>query len=360
MPFEVKEVDRAFYNERLADFLPSRMIDIHTHVWVGRSGSQTRPDKKAAPTPKRSQRWPTLLAADNPIEDLLRTYELMFPRQRVTPLIFGSAREDVIFDEDNGYVSQAARQHRLPSLMLSTPQWSAEELERRVQEGGFLGLKPYLSYAPAHIPADEIAIFDYLPHHHLRVADAHGWIVMLHIPRPARLKDPLNLEQMLYIEEHYPNVRLIIAHIGRAYCLEDIGNAFEVLGKTERILFDFSANTNAQVMKQLICTVGPKRVLFGSDLPILRMRMRRICENGAYINLVPPGLYGDVSGDPHMREVSEEEGKWLSFFMYEELYAFRRAAEATGLSASDIEDIFYNNAARLIAAVQKGSPWSVS
>jgi len=340
--FEVKDVDRTFYRERLADFLPPQMIDVHTHVWLKTPARETA-------LPSRGAKWPSRVAEENPIEDLLRTYSLMFPRQKVTPLIFGSAREDVIFDEANGYVSRAARQHGLSCLMLSTPQWSAEELVQRVRDRGFLGLKPYLSYAPAHIPADDITIFDYLPHHHLQAADQHGWIVMLHIPRRQRLRDALNLEQMLYIERHYPNIRLIIAHIGRAYCIEDVGDAFEVLRDTERMLFDFSANTNSQVMKQLIRTVGPKRVLFGSDLPILRMRMRRICENGVYINLVPPGLYGDVSDDPHMREVSEEESQRLSFFMYEELYAFRRAAEATGLGPTDVEDIFCNNAAHLIA-----------
>jgi uncharacterized protein len=102
-------------------------------------------------------------------------------------------------------------------------------------------------------------------------------------------------------------------------------------------------------MEQLLRAVGPKRVVFGSDLPVVRMRMRRICENGFYVNLVPRGLYGDVSDDPHMREVDEEEGAELSFFMYEELLAFRQAAEAVGLSTEDVADVMYNNAARLIS-----------
>ena len=44
------------------------------------------------------------------------------------------------------------------------------------------------------------------------------------------------------IEEKYPNVKLIVAHIGRAYAKEDIGDVFEVLGKTKKMLFDFTAN----------------------------------------------------------------------------------------------------------------------
>jgi hypothetical protein len=346
MPFEVKEVDRTFYAERLADLLPSQVIDVHAHVWLK---AFVEPGLDEAPGQARTARWPGRVAEENSIEDLLRTYALMFPRQAVTPLLFGSPRRDVALHKTNGYVSQVAGQHDLPGLIVSTPEWPAEQLERLVRDGGFLGLKPYLSFAPAQVRADEITILDFLPPHHLEVADAHGWIVVLHIPRPARLRDPLNLAQMLDIERRYPNVRLIVAHIGRAYCQEDVGDAFEVLRGTAKMCFDFSANTNAWVMEGLLRAVGPGRVLFGSDLPILRMRMRRICEKGTYVNLVPPGLYGDVSGDPHMREVSQEEGDRLSFFMYEELSAFRRAAEAVGLSAADLQDVFYNNAARLIA-----------
>jgi hypothetical protein len=341
MPFEVKDIDRVFYNEHLIDFLPQRVIDAHTHVWLAAFFRETSVESRGA-------RWPRLVAKENPVEDLLRTYQLMFPRQRVTPLIFSSARPGGDLEQVNGYVSQVARRHNLPSLMISTPEWSAEKLEHLVSAGGFLGLKPYLCFAPAHIAPQRITIFDFLPHHHLEVANAQGWLVMLHIPRPTRLKDAVNLEQMMEIERCYPNVRLIIAHIGRAYCVEDVGDAFDVLQDTERMLFDFSAQTNAQVMEQLIRTVGSKRVLFGSDLPIVRMRMRRICEGGVYVNLVPPGLYGDVSDEPHMREVSPEEGERLSFFLYEELLAFRRAAEAAGLSSTDLEDVFYNNAARLV------------
>jgi hypothetical protein len=287
--------------------------------------------------------------------DLLQTYQLIFPRQTVTPVIFGAATRSYNLDQNNQYVSQVAGQHYLPSLLVTSPQWSAQDLEHQVVEGGFLGLKPYLEFAPAYIPSDEIAIFDFLPHHHLEVADAHGWIVMLHIPRGARLKDSLNLQHMLEIEQRYPHVRLVIAHIGRAYCPEDVGNAFELLKYSKSMVFDFSANTSAWVMEQLLRAVGPRRVVFGSDLPVTRMRMRRICESGFYINLVPPGLYGDVSDDPHMREVNVQEGERLSFFLYEELLAFRQAAQTVGLSAGDVADVFYNNAARFIAGAGRAA-----
>jgi len=137
--------------------------------------------------------------------------------------------------------------------------------------------------------------------------------------------------------------------VGRAYCNEDIGSAFEVLRDTKNMLFDFSANTNQFVFEKLINAVGSKRILFGSDMPILRMRCKRITEDGHYINLVPKGIYGDLSGDKNMRETDLV----LTFFMYEEINAFKRATENCGLNSSNIDDIFYNNANRLIKEIKK-------
>jgi hypothetical protein len=233
------------------------------------------------------------VAADNPIEDLLETYRLLLPAQEVTPVVFGWPERDANLEQTNAYASQAAQGHHLAGLLVTTPAWSVAEVERRVQEDGFLGLKPYL--------------------------------------------------------------HLVIAHIGRAYCPEDVGDAFEVLRVSRRMMLDLSANPNPRVIEGALRAFGPQRLVFGSDMPITRMRMRRICEKGFYVNLVPPGLYGDVSGDPHMRELDAEEGDQLSFFLYEQLYAFRCAAEAVGLSRADIEGVSCNTAARTLAAARTGA-----
>jgi hypothetical protein len=67
---------------------------------------------------------------------------------------------------------------------------------------------------------------------------------------------------------------------------------------------------------------------------------------------VPKGLYGDLGGDKNMREIEGPEAERLTFFMYEELLAFRRAAERCGLDRGDLQDVFYNNAARVLSRVE--------
>ena len=347
--FEVKENDRRIYQEELAAFLPSRMIDIHTHIWLERLHP---PKKFENGQVKRTVTWPSLVAKDNSVEDLQETYRLMFPRKTVTPMMFASARSDTL-SACNEYVRESSARTGYPALYYSHPMQCGEELEDKIRAGGFLGLKSYLDLAPAYLPEAEIRIFDFFPKHQLKKMDELGAIVMLHIPRHGRLKDPVNLAQIIELKQEFPKIRLIIAHIGRAYAQSDVGNAFETLSVCPDLMFDFCANTCEYAMTKLLESVGPRRVLFGSDLPILRMRMRRIEENGNYINLIPPGLYGDPKQDSHLREVSAEEGEKMTFFMYEELLAFKRAAHTAGLTKGDLERVFYGNAHELISGAKR-------
>ncbi len=340
---DIRPVDRAFFQRKLDRFVPDRVVDIHTHVW-----QKTEQTKRRRGHDPRLVSWPSRVADENPVEHLQETYRQFLPGRRVVPLMFATVPSGNDLMRQNAYVAACARRTGYPALVFSDPAWSAEELERRVKAGGFLGAKSYLSMVPAVIPGREIRIFDFFPPHQLEVHDRNGWVVMLHIPRDARLRDPVNLHQLMEIERTYRRLKLIVAHVGRAYANEDVGDAFDVLAGSRRMCFDICANTHAGVFEQLIRCVGAKRILFGTDLPITRMRMRRITKAGHYINLVPRGMYGDVSGDSHMAELQGKAAERLTVFMYEEIEAFRQAAERTGLSRGDVEAVFWKNAVRLL------------
>ena len=330
------DYDKFIYEEYLRDFLPDRMIDIHVHIWkegMEREGSESR---------KGMVDWTKLVAPDCSIEDLMRSYEQMFPGKSVKPVLMGWPSCDL--QKTNAYALSCAKEYKLPVLYCTNWDTDPEEIRRAITEEGYCGIKPYLNNSPPYIPAAEVRIFDFLTHEHLKVCDELGAVVMLHIPRSLRLRDPVNLAQMMEIEEKYPNAKVIIAHIGRAYCPEDFGNAFELMAQTKNLLFDFTANTLDRAMVKIIDAVGPDRVMFGSDMPITKMRMYRIVEDGRYINVVPRGLYGDVSYDKNMRETDETD---ITTFMYEELLAFKRASEELKLTRSEIENILGKNGAKL-------------
>jgi predicted TIM-barrel fold metal-dependent hydrolase len=340
--FEVKDLDRDIYERELRDFLPDNLVDVHTHVWLEEHRTHARDEFS------RVVSWPARVAKECSVEDLAESYRLMFPGKGVTPLMFSNLGAADDPDRMNDYVRDSSKRYGYPALLFARPEWPGEEVERRIVAGGFLGVKVYLNLAPGYIPRTEIRIFDFLPLHQLHDLDRKGRVVMLHIPRDGRLRDPVNIEQMLEIERSFPRIRLIIAHVGRAYCDEDVGDAFDRLSATKNMLFDFAANTNDRVFERLLRTFGPERVLFGSDLPITRMRMRRTCDSGKYVNLVPRGLYGDVSGDPNMGELDPPESDRLTTFMYEEILAMKQACARTGIGKDGVEAIFDGNARRVL------------
>ena len=343
MLFEIKDVDKKTYEEQLRDFMPEKIIDMHGHAWLEEQYDVNV--QKRLPN-----NWWTRVATYQTVEQLLETYELMFPGKEITPLVFWSGLSKDV-DKGNEFVRKATNKYNFPALIFADPLWTASELEERILSEKFLGVKSYHHYGPPYIPMSEMRVFDFFPPHHLEIMNKHGLMMMLHVPRPGRLGDPVNLAQILEIENKYPNLKLVVAHGGCTYYPEAIGDAFEALAKTKNLMFEISANTHAPAFEKIIDCVGPKRIMFGADLPVLRMRMRRISENGSYVNIIPKGLYGDVSGDARMREVEGSEAEALTFFLYEEIKAFKQAAEKTGLSRSDIEDVFYNNARQLIDTV---------
>ena len=333
--YVLTDYDREVYEKELKNFLPDEFMDFHTLVtklefdaWGSHNGGST---------------WTDLVYDELPVEELLDLYKVMFPAQKVTPLVFGGCLCDI--DKVNDYVRDERVKYGFPTLYRSSYDMDPDEMEEKVKAGGFLGLKPYLSNCPSYIPSKEVRIFDFLPHSHLEKADKNGWIVMLHIPRDGRLKDPVNIAQLMEIEEKYPNLKLIVAHIGRAYSKEDIGNAFDILGKTKNMYFDFTANVCDDAIKACIEAVGTKRLIFGSDLPIATMRMYRIVEDGVYYNVVPRGFYGNVDGEPHMRESDEKN---ITTMIYEQMRALKRVATDLHLGDKDVEDILNNNARRLL------------
>ena len=332
--FEYKACDRAFYDKHLKDFLPDKMFDAHVHIstaGLSRYGSHNG-----------GSTWTDYLCKEMGVAEFLAMNKEMFPNQKMEALIFGMCLTGI--DETNAYVINNNKDYGFPMLYRSDYAQDPDELEANVKAGGFIGLKPYLSNCPSYIPSAEVRIFDFLPPAQLEVANKNGWIIMLHIPRNKRLGDPVNIAQIMEIEEKYPNIKLIVAHVGRAYTDADFGNAFEILKNTKNMMFDFTANLYTPAITEGIKTVGVDRFLYGTDLPIAVMRMYRIVENGDYFNVVPKGYYGDVTGQAHMRE---EDNDQISLMAYEQLLAFKHSAAELKLTDTDVEKILYSNAKTL-------------
>ena len=329
---DVTPYDKKVWEEELCNFLPDKIFDAHMHIWEPgtRKGGQ-----------KGCVTWTSIVAPDMTYENMVKTYSKVFPGKQVKQLIMASPLCDLKLGND--YALKCAKQYGHPALYCTN--WDTDEAEIfEALKNGFCGIKPYQNNSPSYIPAAEVRIFDFLTPRQLEFMDKIHGTVILHIPRNLRLRDPINLAQLMEIDEKYPNAKVIVAHVGRAYIPSDVGDAFEILKHTKNLYFDFSANTSDFAMQKMFEAISTDRILFGTDMPFSKMRMYRIEENGTYVNVVPRGRYGDVSKDPHMKESDETE---ITTFVYEELRAFKRAATAVGLTRDDVEKLMYKNAEKL-------------
>lgn len=337
--YRATDYDRQFYRDRLMPFLPESIVDCHAHTWLA-AHARSQPTGFVS----RSAVWAREAATAHPVGQLLDSYRDLLPTASVTPILLPWVEPTIDRDANNHYVRREAAALGTRAMALTTPELSATDVERLLDADPVVGIKPYLNFAPAYIPTDEIRIFDFLPRAHLEVLDRRAAAAVLHIPRPGRLADPVNLAQLGIIDREYTRARIIVTHIGRAYAAADAEGAMAVLARTKNLLFDFSANTNAAVLADLIEAVGPERVLYGSDLPIFAMRAHRVVEGNRYINIVPRGSNPAAAADPSIRETDEVDR--LTLLLYEQLDAFRSAAERLSLTREDVEKVFCGNAER--------------
>ena len=198
LDYKITEFDHEVYEKELKSFLPDKIIDIHTHL--GKSSFGPLQNRLSVPSQQLGKRrWTSLMSREMTAEDLLGVYQNLFPKNEVTPLVFGDCIHNI--HQVNDYVLETKQKYGYPTLYRSGYDMPIDELEENIIKGGHLGIKPYLNQRPPYIPANETRIFDFLTREQLELANKHGWIVMLHIARNERLKDKVNLAQLLEIEE---------------------------------------------------------------------------------------------------------------------------------------------------------------
>jgi predicted TIM-barrel fold metal-dependent hydrolase len=151
------------------------------------------------------------------------------------------------------------------------------------------------------------------------------------------------LREVREIRRRYPDVVLVIAHLGRCYTEAHALEALPVLADDPGIYFDTSAVLNPASHRVALQHLGPSRILYGTDNPIFYMRGRRQYRDRTYINRTSHPFHFNQH-----REAPEIEARY-TLYMYEDLRAIRQASDELGITdPRSIEAIFHDNAARLI------------
>jgi predicted TIM-barrel fold metal-dependent hydrolase len=330
--------DQRIYEQELGPWLPPHIIDIHVHVGLAEHAGPVSAERRKAI-------WALDVAEAQSWEQLRRNYALLFPGRRVSALAFGGVYREVDVDASNRYVLAGVTDQRndAQGLFITRPEWDAERIAEAMAQG-FHGIKPYPDLAPPEIKSP--GIFDFLPHPHLATLDELGGILMLHVPRDGRLGDADTIREVLEIADRYPHITLIVPHIGRAYCLPTAQRGLPHFADHSGVYFDTSANLNPDVFQLALETVGPERVLFGTDLPVMMMRGVREYEGEKYINFTDGPYSWNVN-----RKSPEEEAKY-TYYLYEELRALIAAIQRCGMGVAEMEKIMYSNSARILAQVR--------
>jgi predicted TIM-barrel fold metal-dependent hydrolase len=338
------DVDRAFWAEHLEDWLPGRILDAHTHIMD--PAFRLRPMTEAM----RRQYWVNEVFEPIDFATADRCQQIVFPNRAVRCVAFGVPDLDFDLEAGNDYVQRGCQERGWFSLAVIRPQWSAEKIAAELAKPGVIGVKPYYALISqdretrdAHL---EAGIFEFLPHHALEVLDErHAWVT-LHVPKAARLGHPDNLREVGELRRRYPHVALVIAHLGRCYTEPHALEALPALAEDPGIYLDTSAVLNPASHRIALQHFGPRRILYGTDNPILYMRGRRQFRDRAYINRTSHPFHFNQD-----REPPEVEARY-TLYMYEDLRALRQACDELGMTGrSDVEAIFHDNAARLIQSV---------
>ena len=316
------DVDRAFWLEHLESWLPQRIFDAHTHV------AEPHFRIAAMSEEKRRQHWVNEVMEPIGAADAQRCQSLVFPGREVSCLCFGSVSLDFDIEGENANLQAECVRRGWRRLAVVLPQWSADRIAQELDQPGVLGVKVYYALIGDDPTSRdrylEASIFDFLPHHQLEVLNQRRSWVTLHVPKADRLGHPANIAEIREIRRKYPNVALVVAHLGRCYTVPHALEAFPHFAHDQGLFFDTSAVLNPDVHRLALQTFGANRLLYGSDNPVFYMRGRRQFQDRTYMNRTNYPFFFNRD-----REPPDVEAKY-TLYMYEDLMAIRQACERTG------------------------------
>lgn len=334
--FEITDFDRQFFDRHLSDRLPEKIFDVHVHTYL--------PEHvKDVPESYRYKTWAAECGQLLTCEDAHKCVEMLYPGRQ-----YGIAGLPMVAPEgdtvgNNSYLAAKKREGKLLDAFMGVrPEWDPGETEKALIDGNFAGFKPYLTMATDGKDG-ESGIFSFMPHEQWEILNRHRKALMLHLPRSKRFADDDNIREMLLARDRYPEVKIIVAHLGRSYCPYFLETGLRKLGDPSGFLFDTTAVVNPEVYDLTFSEIPLENILYGSDLHILLWHGRREWDGKSYRNLCRERFTWNE--DQH--RPAEEEAEY-TLFLYEQMRSILDAIDRHALSETQKQDIFCNNAHRVL------------
>ena len=87
--YKMSEYDHEVYQSKIADFVPEKIIDAHTHIF-------TKDCKKKVKLKHEGLvKWTSIVYDELSIEDFHETYKTMLPKTETIPIVFGTPSGDL-------------------------------------------------------------------------------------------------------------------------------------------------------------------------------------------------------------------------------------------------------------------------
>ena len=312
------------------DFLPDRIFDAHAHLF---DTSFVSAIDKALPKS-------LVLRLEN-YEEEMRPILCNPKTLRLNIIGYPDGSMDChtaenLVKSDTFLLQELTKNPENVGELLLAPGESAEELEERLVHPGIRGFKCY------HLMAKRkdtwfADIGEYLPESAWEVANKHKMVITLHMVKDDALADPDNQRYICEMAKRFPDATLILAHAARSFASWTGVESVEKVAHLDNVWFDFSAVCESPAMFQIMRKAGVEKCMWGSDYPVCRGRGKAISLANSFYWIYQNDLDHFVS--------KTTLKSWL--IGLENLMATRQACILAELNEDRVEDLFYNNAARL-------------
>lgn len=328
-PQQIVEEAHAMFQRELDAFVPDRVWDAHFEIW----------DEQATMKESVGVTIPTRFEDVKPGLDLLhpgRTFGATF-----IPFSF---KGDLVPATNAWSAREAGRSGGTCCTYFfvrpdDDPEWIRQEIKRL----GACGYKSYHTYADDK-PTFQTDIPNYMPEPFVKVAHEEGWVINMHLVKSRAVADPSNVHWIRHYCTTYPDMKLVLSHSARGFQPEHNLEGLPQLADLPNLYFDSSINCEPTAHEAIIRIMGHDRLLYGTDYPCCSILGKYVALGDSFVvlgedNPVWNVDYADITpalvGHEHLRSI-----KW--------------ACWAQGLSDTQVEDVFWNNAHRVFGRFLRG------
>jgi len=328
--WDYNELD-AKVTAELQSFLPDRLFDAHAHIYRVADLAENTGFVALGPEEVTVEVWREHMARLFGKSEVVGG--LFFPMPFVP-----TTRDDSSLDGPNDFMVEQLRScPESRGLLLIAPYYDPERVRKYLENPQIVGFKPYHLFSEQK-PTFEAPLNSFLPEWAWRLAHERQLVITLHMVRVQALADPDNQREIREMCLKYPQAKLVLAHAARGFHAPNTVKGLPALRGLENVWFDTSGICETTAIIAILKEFGPRRVMWGSDFPVSEIRGRSVTIGDGFAWVQWDTLDWDsnqVLANPTLVGL-------------ESLRAMQEVADNFGLNEQDIQDIFCDNALRLL------------